>query len=259
MKKKKRASSVNIRWLKTVLWYTSVLKPLRVIFASTVLFIIVYEFCIVDAISLYNKTDWWHLLNFISKLSYSYISAFVFYLVAVHTPKERKKVKMFLYVANSTAYLITELRYFHNNFHSYVNVSDTAKASALGDILNKQNPYVPLNAESKLYPDWLSYYEWKSKRVQTLIGNILYLYDFLSPTYLKYLIIIRAQFENVDMQYHHVKGSNNMSIFVLIFPDIKYNIQKLEHEYKKLTPYLNLYHDDIRKENRKRWHEESLE
>lgn len=252
--KKKKTKKKNIKWLKLRLWFVSVVRPLRYIFLLSTVFVLGYEFWLSDFTDQFSTVGK-HLINFIAKLSYSYISAFIFYLLAVHTPKHKRKVKMILHISNTTSYLLTELRYFHETFHSYTNIQKKVKSSELSEILNKHSPYseVKSKSENLNFQNWFYYYEWKALRVQKLIDNILDLYDFFSPEFTKYLVIIRSSFENVNMIYHQAKGSPNMAFFGLIFHDLEYNIEQLKHQYKQLLPFTELYHDEIRKENRSRW------
>ncbi len=255
--KKKKVKKKNIRWLKLLLWFTSISKPLKYIFLLATILVLLFEFWISNV---NMDSTWAHLINFFVKLSYSYISAFIFYLLAVHTPKERRKIKMILHISNTSTYLLTELRFFLDTFCVYVNLDKPINTRGLDNILNNYSPFsiVTSKSEEVTFVNWFGYYEWKATRVQKLIDTLLELSDFLNPEFIKYLIRIRASFDNVNMMYHRAKASPNMAFFLLVVLDLEYNIEQLKNHHISLRPYTDLYHDDIVKENRKRWAAETL-
>jgi hypothetical protein len=216
------------------------------------LFIVAYEFWLVQVIVEASNRVLYHFLSLISKLSYSYIAAFVFYFVAVHLPKERRKSKLFLYLNNRFAGVHHDILYLFSNLDRIIGgdiKTQYLTTEELKGILNGHDASAPLMSSG--FDNFHAYFKWQWNKTRQTIDEILVFNDLLNPTVLNYLSLIESRFERFNPNQRQI--GNDLSSYVFFLDDLGFYINQLTDVSRNalVKPYRFRYHNDVKKEYKK--------
>jgi hypothetical protein len=130
--------------------------------------------------------------QFFSKLSISYISAFVFYFIVVHIKAQKDKENVYEWVGHKAYSIITDAHLFIQplmQINEKKAKFEDLKENELSQLLKsinrtaKQAPYI-VNGENA---SWLEWYEYLKKSTEDSIDEILVRYAHLDSEFIKIL------------------------------------------------------------------------
>lgn len=168
---------------KTKFIHFFTIKKDVLILAITSFFIIVLNEFFLKYLELNNKffTDF---LQIIVKLSYSYFSAFLFYFIIVHLPKERKKIKAYHFINSKIGLLSDEIgvmlskilidpKESLNNIKKDINREDFLMLCQINDNLNL------ISIDNKIYRNKSEYAFYVIKEIYTKSHELLLYGDII--------------------------------------------------------------------------------
>ncbi|NVO11749.1 MAG: hypothetical protein HXX16_17450 [Bacteroidales bacterium] len=130
--------------------------------------------------------------QFFSKLSISYISAFIFYFIVVHIKSQKDKENIYEWVGHKAYSIITSAHLFIQPLMQIndkkakfedLKEKDLSKLLKSIDRTAKQAPYL-INGENAT---WLEWYEYLRKSTEDSIKEILVRYSHLDSEFIKIL------------------------------------------------------------------------
>lgn len=159
------------------------------------------------------------LQSIIQKLSYSYVSAFVFYILAVFLPKQRRKAKLTLLVNNTCTHLAIETKFFYRTLLKFCDIKDEdAFSKNFAEIFDNTSAIKVFTAhEGGVYSNWNHYVQQKLENMDRLIHTLIPLYDILPPDTLRVLSYLIHDVET----YRTMKLANDtLNPIILLFPEM---------------------------------------
>lgn len=178
---------------------------LRLILAFSLPYIVLYEFfdigliCFLLKISLSTKSILSTFFSILSKLSYSYCSAFIFYFFAVFLPKEKKRQKLYIHFHNHCQHLYSEIKGLYKSTAYYCGVRIEIEPFFIFtcdfDNINSKLPF-SAHWEKRDFNNWESYIDWKAKRVFDHINQLLPYFDLMPSDIVGHIASIEAAFRN---------------------------------------------------------------
>lgn len=112
------------------------------------------------------------------KLSYSYVSAFIFYFLVVHLPREKKKVNSYRIISIKIGEISRFLSYvlfaIEQTTGDKLQDTDFDKASLI-KILRKiesHNPVTSVEPINIVYKDWYDFIQYNGEEIKRLTGEI---------------------------------------------------------------------------------------
>lgn len=135
------------------------------------------------------------------KLSYSYISSFIFYYIVVYLPKERKRIKIYRFLNNQIIFINENVLDIieHLNKGNIIGKKKNIKEADIVLLCKKTNPKVQITIERNHTLTFTNYYDfqnYKTKKIMETIKNILCLHDVLDDKLLYFMTNIYAIINN---------------------------------------------------------------
>jgi hypothetical protein len=195
------------------------------------------------------------------KLCYSFTSAFLFYFLVVHLPKEKKKTKVYRFINNKTHQIGSEI----GNF--ILTVSEVSKVqidreksteSVYEDAFKKINPKVgfdsPVEFDSH-FDNWKEYLFFKSERIKSMISDLLSLNESIDAEFLEILTLIEDDLSmHITWQMRGLAYQPNLvHISDAVFEMVKNSNDLKLILRKKYGRYAAEYHAGARVRNIQRW------
>lgn len=156
-------------------------------------------------------------INFSLRLSYAYISAFVFYFLVVHLPAENKKVAAYRQLNNKIIVLDEELsqiiylildnvNYEYKTQKGHFSISDISMKE-FKQYCSYTNSQKPPNLEfyNHSFPSWYEFLNYKSTKIKRLIDDLLILNNIIDVEVLRLLLYVE---DEVGKLYSDVRYAN---------------------------------------------------
>ncbi len=187
------------------------------------------------------------------KLCYSYFSSFIFYLLVVHFPKERRKAKLhrilhnkILYIRRETTILLNTLFKLPNNNIDAENITND-QIKKICDLINPHLP-IPVNINGTTvvsFPNLYAFMNLRTKNIKALINDIFLLNDVVDNDLMQGLTNIQDNLSsfftfditNIDnglvlfLSDINIHGNTNLQV-------LSHNICDLNFETKQLVKNL---------------------
>jgi len=193
------------------------------------------------------------------KLCYSFFSASIFYFIVVHIPRERRKVKSFIFINNKYASIDDELDLLIRAISKNSGISLDLRKPKLEDYKNAlikitpQNIVLPILESNIPVNNWWEYFCYKGEIIRKLIFDLLVLNEIFDLRFFQLLTFIESEISN------HL-------IFTKLIPDntslkgwersicsiIEYNNEILDIITKKMNLYSLEHTKEYRELNRKK-------
>ncbi|WP_034923212.1 hypothetical protein [Gillisia sp. CAL575] len=230
----------------------SIRKDLFLLLIISVITIIIIEFWLINIPA--SNDFFYHLGQINLKLSYSYFSAFIFYFLVIHSPKEKRKAKSFRQLNNKILAIDYELRDIITtaldaaNYKYKDKLNFSVKKLSKEDFkqackkVNPQNP-IKSNIHYPPFSDWFEFLTFKGKEIKKLINEILLINDSIDSEVLELITFVddetsrfiyeRKKFGNTDLENLSVSiytTSEEVNELISVFRK-KYNRYKYEYHY----------------------------
>lgn len=202
---------------------------------------------LVFGIEFFTKSDTREpIITIINNLSYNCLAGCIFYLFTLHVPQEIKKIKLHILVHNKTMNLTSQI---NNIFMTLIEYSHSCKTTVkltrneiddlfkklskeLQNILNSTNSFLKVDSqtESKVFNNWIEYWNWKSNKIKRCINELAPYNEFLSYQYLKYLTTIESKFFHMDYVidvFKYNKNNKTLHLFQVTLDTLLFYSQKL--------------------------------
>lgn len=189
------------------------------------------------------------------KLCYSFTSAFIVYFLTNYLPKERRRVKSFLYVSNKVTLIQRTLDNMitiatRGNIHASrtdIKISEHYIKSVLKKI--NPNKHLRLKYPNRHFDNYYLFIFQESKIIKSLITELLALYDVIDDSLLKRITEIEDKITFI-LRYEDMNiRSKDLEFLYSDFLDLinQYNkLNKAFRKYKRIYAYQ--FHSDHRKE-----------
>jgi hypothetical protein len=162
---------------------TSLRKDLLVLFIISLITIFIIDFWLINIPEIFKGGA--ILGKIFYKLSFSYVSAFIFYFLVVHLKNQNDKKNLYSYVAQLTIRIIEEAKGMLNKLSESSNItleSNYPSKSELNKICSKINPNnqapLLLNRNGE-YANWIQFFEYHKIRSNEASNKILSKLQFL--------------------------------------------------------------------------------
>lgn len=143
------------------------------------------------------------------KLSYAYLSSFIFYFIVIHLPSENRKVRVYRQINNKIISIDKELqeinflildntKYEHRIQKHHFRITDLSKKNFI-EYAKQTNPQKPPNVTSPYYPpfrNWYDFLTFKKENIQNMIKDILLLEKSIDNEVLGLLIDVDNEVEH---------------------------------------------------------------
>jgi hypothetical protein len=136
------------------------------------------------------------------KLCYSFTSAFIFFFIVVHMPKERRKVRVYRFVNNKTLAIDREVRNMMEQLSNSSGINLLSKLkrlelkesdinqAELEEACRRINPNTALISQGGLgrhFSSWFDYLDFTGDNIKTYIQELLALNDSIDNDLLEHL------------------------------------------------------------------------
>jgi len=248
MKKKKSLSDPeHPKWKRQEKYYhfyvfwnriSTVKRGIGILFLFALGYILAYEFFLKhkDAPNQFYE-DFGEVAR---RISYAYFSAFVFYFLIIHLPKEKRKAKLYLLLVNKKNSLIIEVQHLLSEIAKATSMNlDSTKLTRtiLQEALFKINPHTSTyviwdwNGNTT---DWNQYLFWKGKRIRKIVNETMVHNDSIDSEYLEYLSYIDNFADFMNLGDKPLKFQNpDLSFYSVYIFWVNINVGKLDSVFKK--------------------------
>ncbi|MGX5748001.1 hypothetical protein [Bacillus toyonensis] len=239
---------VLLKWLRfSKNRFASVRRGLRWLLYLAVVWVIIYEFYLVDIPEWFPKAS---VLGAITdKICFAYITAFIFFFVNIHLSGYTHKVKMYKYVRNKAELIRVISTTLMQNIKK---ASELDENSILGkeeliEISRKIDPREPIKSVGLLkleFNNWFDYIDYIDLETKRLIKDLLFIRETLDADTLKILTDIE---DCLTLHVNLTKGVYVDNINLEFWIEGIYNYlefcQKLtKHLEKKYEGYSEEFH-----------------
>lgn len=222
-------------------------KDLSILFMTCIITVCVIDFWLIHIPELFNGGAAFGVIA--DKLCLSYISAFIFYFLVVHTKQQKDKENMYAYVSNKVWHIIAYGTTIIREMAKASNVelkSNYPSEQELLEVCSKINPCsdAPLLISFAANANWYQYFEYyrkmSSEDTQSIYGKM----PFLDTKLIKHLADIEdtqwfslvKAVSPIPIQF---KNKNLLNFWSAIIEYLK-SVKALQDYYNKK---LLVYHD----------------
>ena len=140
--------------------------------------------------------------DFIIRISYAYLTSFIFYFLVVHSPKQEKKQALFIIINNRTLNILKTIRAYYR----YILIVNRIKAEdkiinedefvSFGHNVDPLRPLtISIGINSLKFNDHYECFAYISKIIHEDYNEIMHFYDLLSPSYIYAVNRVHAGFQ----------------------------------------------------------------
>ena len=232
--------------MKYFKYLKSVRNELKILFVTSFISIILSDFWLNKIPEFFNFGSEAGVI--VNRLSYSFVSAFIFYFLVVHLKREREKETLYTYVAEKSRLILNHAKNLKEALYakSGKDLDDVfPSADELDKILEKINPRekAPLIlGRIDNHADWLGYLDYFKKKTTIPINSIFSKINFLDATLVHHLISIEDSlyFKELDFFISINAANDNFKGFGRMMSDYFGLIESFQEYFdKELVKYLN--------------------
>jgi hypothetical protein len=172
----------------------SVKKEIGITATSAFISILLIELCL-NKIPPYNI--WIYDLGQVYlRLSYSFFSAFIFYFLGVHLPKERRKAKAFIILNNKTKFIRLHINSLLVSMFTQFDKDVRTKRLSNVEIqnlckkINPRNSFTTTSGAIVTFDNYYLFINFMNKKIKTLISDVISLGDVVDNDLLQNLSYI---------------------------------------------------------------------
>jgi hypothetical protein len=230
----------------TKLRFIGLRREIRLLLILSIISILSIEFFLNETYPLYHFQYYFGV--FILKLSYSYLSAFIFYYLIVYSPRERKRVRTYRYLYNKI-HAIYELKddlllaFFREINPEIKDYPHKIEYSDIKEICKQINPKLPITLNVTEFATFKNHYEFinfKTRKIKTLISELIILNEILDENILHGLTNINDAITNhltfdINIYSNEEMGYLSNGLYILHFESdemINYFFKNYDFRYE---------------------------
>jgi hypothetical protein len=192
--------------------------------------------------------------NIFLKISYSYVASFIFYFVAIHLDKERKRLSIFRIIHKKTHRINKEIADIFNVILTASNINDGYDETTNFEVIQKALAVV--NVKNKITADHYEFNNiylflaYKGNRIKVLVNELLQFVDYLDSGYLRYLIFIDDLITDKHVFSGFPKADTlNLEYAANTFQQLHENSIELKNTYHKAYARFNEEYKQMKSKN----------
>jgi hypothetical protein len=176
------------------------------------------------------------------KFCYSYCSAFIFYYIVIYTPRERRKINLWIVLNNKTKYIDREIGYLFDEISKASSVKidlqnpKEVTEDIMKEALGKIKPFHPLTVNEmgfvKSYANWYDYLYNKRDTIRRYILEIAIHADIVDAELLGYLTIIENSFQLIRKD--HSIGGSDLTYLSFFFRGLPAYVELMSNRFHKV-------------------------
>ena len=205
--------ALKLKLTKALHYFTSLGWFLLSLFAASIVFILVFDIWLIEIPEIFPKASVFG--RFFYNLSFATIVSVFFYFLTVHLPRERVRLKTYLFLANK----IVELYNDSGRMLELINPKPTRNVNPkiytlefIQNCCKKINPHSPVRTVFVNYPNWFIYLNEEHKKVFKSIRDILFYKDVLSYSLIEKLSYMENEFEYLNFSKGVVTGNQDIEV-----------------------------------------------
>ena len=171
---------LNLRMIKNI---RSLRRDLLIIFLICVITIFLIDFWLINIPELFKGGE--KLGQIVYKLSFSYISAFVFYFLVVHLKNQKDKENLYSYISSNTLMIIRQAKALINETARSANIQlkatypDSLELQSICKAINPNSNAPLILGRLGNYANWMQYFDYYKRRSNEASNKVLSKVQFL--------------------------------------------------------------------------------